>query len=231
MALAWAARAVQAPVSSMPIQGAARKRPLETSWPACFSRASKRRASALSNSTIASVGVEPALVPPSTAMSTPSAPARSMSKPAATALASRAPSRWIFRPAALAGPVSAARSRLGVDRAVLGGVGQRERGGGLVVGDVGLGQGAGQRARVDPAGGAGQRDQADAGAEEARRAGLVGGDVAVLVAEHRLVRRGQGRQGQRVGGGAGGDEPHLGVGVQQLRGSGRRRARRHASAP
>jgi len=47
-----------------------------------------------------------------------------------------------------------------------------------MVGDVGLGEGAGQGVRVDAAGGAGQGNQAHAGAEEARRAGLVGGDVA-----------------------------------------------------
>ena len=39
--------------------------------------------------------------------------------------------------------------------------------------------------------------------------------MGVLVGEHRLVRRSQRRQGQGVGGGAGGREPHLGVGVQQ----------------
>jgi len=110
MALAWAARAVQAPASSMPIQGAARKRPLETSWPACFSRASMRRASALSNSTMASLGVEPALVPPKHGDVEASGPSLAMSKPAATALQSRAPSRCSFRPAALAGPASAAIS-------------------------------------------------------------------------------------------------------------------------
>ena len=108
MALACPARRAQAPFSSIPIHGAARKRPFEASWPPCFMRASKRRASALSNSTIASVGVAPALVPPTTATSKPSRATAFGSNPAAAALARRAPSRWARTPVAFAGPTSAA---------------------------------------------------------------------------------------------------------------------------
>ena len=107
MALAWAARPSQAPSRSMPIQGALRKRPLEGNWPACFSRASKRRDRAGSNSTTASDSGMPALVPPMTRMSTPSEPTALMSKPEATALARRAPSRCTGNPRALAWAASA----------------------------------------------------------------------------------------------------------------------------
>ena len=107
MALAWAARVVQASSRSMPIQGAARKRPLEGSWPACFRRASKRCDKARSNSTTASDSGMPALVPPMTRMSTPSDFSAFTSKPEATALASRAPSRCTGSPHALAWAASA----------------------------------------------------------------------------------------------------------------------------
>ena len=52
-------------------------------------------------------------------------------------------------------------------------------------------------------------------AEEAGRAGLVGADVSVLVREHGLEGARQGGHGDGVGGGAGGDETHLGVDVEQ----------------
>ena len=47
---------------------------------------------------------------------------------------------------------------------------------------------AGASGRIDAARGAGQADQPQALAEEARGAGLVGADVGVLVGQHRLER-------------------------------------------
>ena len=102
-----AARVVQALSSSRPIQGAARKRAFDTSWPACFIRAPNRRSSLRSSRTMASVGVDPALVPPSTTRSKPSGARLLTSNPAAAALARRAPSRCSPRPAAFAGRVRA----------------------------------------------------------------------------------------------------------------------------
>ncbi len=58
-------------------------------------------------STIASLGVEPALVPPMITTSKPIAASRLSGKPPAAALASRAPSRCAFRPRAFAAPTSA----------------------------------------------------------------------------------------------------------------------------
>ena len=60
-----------------------------------------------------------------------------------------------------------------------------------------------------------QADDAQARAEEARRAGLIRGDVRVLVGDDRFMRRGQCGQYEGVGGGARRGEAHLGVGVEQ----------------
>jgi hypothetical protein len=102
-----------------------------------------------------------------------------------------------------------------IDRAVLGCGGQGQGVGRLVVRDLGPRQGRLEPRQRDLARGARQADQPAALAEEARRAGLVGADVGVLVGQHRLVRGGQQGQGEGVGGRARGGEPDLGVGVQQ----------------
>ena len=102
-----------------------------------------------------------------------------------------------------------------VDGAVLGGVGERERRGRLAVAGLRPLQRGLEGGGVDAAGRAGQRDQPQAVAEEARRARLVGLDVGVAVGQHRRERPAQGGAGQGVGRRARGDESHVRVRVQE----------------
>ena len=116
------------PPASDPRRG--RKRPL-SQLAACFQRASKRRTGGL-NSTTASVGVMPALVPPMIATSRP-ALQRFRSKPAAAAWpAARRPGTG--RPPR--GEVVSTRCRPRNRPCRIRGVGQRQGGGRLAVGDV-----------------------------------------------------------------------------------------------
>ena len=93
-------------------------------------------------------------------------------------------------------PISASSACGRIDRAIFGGVGQRQRGRRLAVGDVRLRPGPrpGRAGSIRP-GAPGSGDQPQALAEEARRAGLVGADVGVLVGQHRLERAAE--RGQR----------------------------------
>ena len=59
---------------------------------------------------------------------------------------------------------------------------------------------------------AGERHQLGTGGVELGRAALVGVHVRLGVAVDRAPGRGEAGEGQRVGGGAGGDEVHLGLG-------------------
>ena len=215
MALACVARLSQAPFSSMPIHGAARNRALETSWPACLSRAPKRRPSDLSRRTTASVGVPPALVPPMTTMSKPSNAIARGSNPAATALARRAPSRWRRAPLAFAAWVRAFQLGERVDRAELRRLRDRHGRGELPVGLVGPSQGDDQSGGIDPARRSRQREDAEARPEETGRPCLVGRHMRRLVSCDRLVRLYERRKRQGVGGRAAGGEPDLAVGVEQ----------------
>ena len=104
MSFAWRAWRSQAPSSSMPTQGAARKRILEESCPACLHRKSNSRARFRSKKTTASPTAMPFFVPPKQSTSTPACQVISLGVQAseATAFANRAPSMWMRRSCDLA---------------------------------------------------------------------------------------------------------------------------------
>ena len=74
----------------------------------------------------------------------------------------------------------------------------------------------GKRRRLDFAVAAGDADDLGPGGEEFRRAALVVDHMRFLVAEHRLPRRRQRGERQRVGGGAGGDEEDRRLALENL---------------
>jgi hypothetical protein len=81
---------------------------------------------------------------------------------------------------------------------------------------VGSRQSRRQGAGINPARGAPQTDDAETRAEEPWGAGLVRRHVRMLVGDDRLVRRGQGGEYERVGGGARRGEAHLGIGIEEM---------------
>ena len=104
----------------------------------------------------------------------------------------------------------------GVERAVLGGLGEGERAGFREVDAVAAGEGGGDGGRGELAGGAGEREEFTAAGEELGRAAFVGVDVGDLVAEDTLVALAECGESEGVGGGAVEDKERLAVGLEDL---------------
>ena len=177
MALAWAARVVHAPVSSMPIQGAARKRALEVSCPAVLQAGAEAAAEGVVDQDYG-LGRRGAGLRTAHHQQIDAEPADRLGVEAAGDGVGEAGAVEVdLQSGGFGRRDQGGEIGLGIDRAELGGLRQRKGGGRLPVRLVRLREFGGEGGAVDTSRCPRQNYDSQAGAEPAGRAGLVRGDM------------------------------------------------------